>query len=140
MSHVTPADALPIINQISRAAPAKSDDAFFFRGSFDEDGASSIALEVHCIRVITQNDAVAEANFDEFAASPKGVLDDDQTGQFVFTEGSDGGLAKDAGLTFDPPAHEAGDGWQTIPPIYIRIDDPHGSYDQTDGQHDLLFA
>ena len=60
--------------------------------------------------------------------------------RFVFTENSDDGLMKDAGLTLEPTAPETGDGWQTIPPIYIRIDDPHGSYDQTEEAYDLLFG
>ena len=76
MSRVTPVDALPVINQISRATPTKSEDAFFFRASPDTDGPSSIALEVHCIRVITQNDAVVEERSDEFATYSTSTYDD----------------------------------------------------------------
>lgn len=76
MSHVTPVDALPVINQISRATPTKSEDAFFFRASPDTDGSSSIALEVHCIRVITQNDAIGDARYDEFATYSNSTSDE----------------------------------------------------------------
>ncbi len=48
-----------------------------------EDG-SSISFEVHCIRVITQNDAVGEARYDEFATYSNSTSDDSQSDWMAF--------------------------------------------------------
>ena len=84
MSRVTPADALPVINQISRAAPTEADDAFVFRGLHGEGDASGIELEVHINATWTSNDAVGDARYDEFATYSNSTNNDAQADWMAF--------------------------------------------------------
>ncbi len=46
--------------------------------------ASSISFEVHCVRVITQNDAVGDTRHDEFATYTNSTLDTAQSDWITF--------------------------------------------------------